>query len=900
MLGSLPLVAVPAAALATTIRAAWSYLSRRRQRDTSELEQVRWRVATWLRRAATYFVSKRLRRTWVLYYALDKYASSLHKRHDKLVIPGRLQLPIDRCYIPLDLRAGQTSDASQLLAKSGTILVLGDPGTGKSALLSKLVRTLCEICLQEKELARLPVYVPLRQIIRYLNTNDPDDMLPENAFLSLAQWFHDFELAPLGLFDSGDMLLSLTQSSKNGLVLLLDGLDEINTEDISSVECFIVGITRYLSIARGQNVVLIGSRHQALEFTPSLLNGTVPDITAVSLSPFSPAAIYAFLLHWPYRPGKHPATEARRIFTQLQVNRTLLDTCSNPLALALYVNNDLRLRELGQYSGLSQPDTRAAFFTDIVDYLLIHRHPGKLAATTPIRPFRRVRANFFVAVVDEHIKSKEQFNYISHSTMLRHARGLMRTGQTAEQAIFDLARDTGIILRNPDGTWSFIHRSFLDYFLANSLATISAKAELVQLLTKLRTAPLRYLEGFFLACGLMASRNSTYLENVLITLGQNAFVGRYYPRAMLEAQAYFMPSFVERVAFYCDLWKRGERDPELFRDLVSVLIDYEHACKALGRPAEVSAIEQFQDLLNGRTASFLRTAGLDVELAMRIAKTDSVTAILLESTTEDAIVALYDPHVTDRLTPHDIDSDDRLSAIVAETALRSPLFAATLAGQRSEYRDKKGTHTERWSQAWPIRSTRYADVIDSALPFVRQIPSEGRAEFPHLTILSQTRPIKRLRNELLFGDWRMTLLVISVFILVMFPLWVLRASFATLAITGVPVAIAIMALFRLGLLRGVVTPRSQRILNLRPLELSSATLPDRHVRFVSGDRLSLKPWILRRPRGTDGMLAAVYVRHLPFMWRRFCPALGDSRMPRAACAVVQHLYTEEVRRLVRG
>lgn len=901
MLARLPGLILTAAAIATVGRAILSYLGRRRQHTTSEFEQVRWRATVWLRQAAIHFAGKRMPRTWSA-YTLDRYISSLYKRHEKLVVPGRLELPIDRCYIPLELRAGQTTDASQLLAKSGTVLILGDPGTGKSALLSRLVRSLCVSCFEDKDAARVPIYVQLQQLITYLPNqgDEPSVILPNEAFKILGKWFNDFELLLLNLPDSSSTLLSLAQGARNGLVLLLDGLDEINSQDIGRVERFIIGINRYLSTANGQNIVFIGSRRQALEYTPHLLDGSLPNVATVGLSPFSPAAIYSFLLHWPYRSGQNPAAEARRIFTQLQVNPTLLDTCSNPLALALYVNNDLRLREFGQYYGSSQLETRAAFFTEIVDYLLVHRRPDQLTRTTPIRPFRMARASYFVAVVDEHIKSNEQFNHVSHAIMLRHAHNLARQHQSDEQAVFDLAKDTGIILRNSDGTWRFIHRSFLDYFLANALATMSMQAELQQLLTKLRTSPLRYLEGFYLACGLMASRHSTYLDTVLTTLGNNTFVGKYYPRAMLEAQAYFMPSFVERIASFCDLWKRSDRDPELFRDLVSVLIDYENACLSLGRPTEVSVVTEFRDELSSEGTSVLRAAGLNVELAMRVAKVDSIADILLQSSTEDAIVALYDPQVSDRLSKEDMEADVRLAAIVAETALRSPLFAANLVADLSSSDGIQPLHDEPWAQAWPIRYSRFADVLAHALPFVRGLPPARRTEFPHLTILSQTRSIRRLRYELMVGDWRMSLLILSVFVLVMFPFWIIGWSPLALGLTAVPAALLILAVFRVALLRDVVTPRSQRILNLRPLELGSVTLPDQHVRLVSGDNLSLKKWFWRRPRGTDGMITAVYVRHLPFVWRRYCPALDDLRMPRAGCAVVQHFYTEDVRRLVRS
>jgi NACHT domain len=856
----LPWLAVPAAAVLTVARAVRSYLRRRRPPRSPELDAVRLRATTWLRRAATHVVGQRLRRTWLLYYAVDKYATSLYRRHQTLTVYGRVELSIDRCYIPLELRAGATTDASQLVVKSGTVLILGDPGTGKTALMSWLVRDLCRGCFEDRDTAQLPVYASLQQLVSYLPSDENVTMRPDMAFATLERWFQDFQLNALDLFDSSKMLLALAQSPRNGVAILLDGLDEVSADDITAVESFIVALSQFVSAAAGKNVVIVATRRQALDFTPRLIDGTIGNVVDVELQPFSPAAIYSFLLRWPYRVNYHAATEARRIFTQLQRNPTLLDTCSNPLALALYVNHYLRLRELGQTNGAQRfdanfvtdvPDTRAAFFTDIVDYLMILRRAERVGGSTLTRPVRKARTNFFVAVVDEHIKSAEPFNQISHDVMLRHIGGLARENQPYEQALSELAKDTGIIARDGDGAWHFIQRSFLDYFLANSIAAISKGHDLLQLLRLLRVAPLRYLEGFYLACGLMSSRNAPYLETVLSQLGSNTFVGRYYARAMLEAQAYFfVPDFIERISFYCDLWrKRRRNDVSLFRDLVSVIIDYEHSCEALGKPAEISAVEQFQDELRSEGTSVLQAARLDIELAMRIARDDTLAEILLSTPTEEAIVALYDPRLSDKLEQSEIEAEPRLAAIVAETALRSPLFASNLVMSSERIAVSRfGWMTkgkERWSEAWPIRGTRLAGTLQVALPFIRTLPADLRSEFPHLTILSATRPIRRLRNEILFGDWRMTLLLVSFFVLVMFPLWLSGWSDSLLAIVAVPVALAIILLFRMALLSSLVTPRSQRILNLQPPNADSATLPDKHVRLVTGAGSSLKRWSLQ-------------------------------------------------------
>jgi hypothetical protein len=898
----IPTIAVPAAVL-TAARAAWLYIRRAQQRSKPEHIGLHNRATSWLLRAVTHFVGQRARRTWILYYALDRYLTSLYSRHDKLSIPGRLNLPIDRCYIPLELRAGQMTEAIQILSRSGATLILGDPGSGKSALLSRAIRSLCKECRESRETARLPVYVPLHQLVPYLPSQLSHDLRPEEALSALESWFKDYEANPINLYESDAMLSSLAQTTKHGIVVLLDGLDEINTDDLARAESFLLALIQYMAAAPGQNLVVVTSRGQALDFTPRLANGGAPNIVTGELRPFSPTAIYSFLLRWPYRPTQHPAKEASRIFSQLRVNSTLLDTCSNPMALALYVDRDFKLRELGYDEVGSQPDTRAAFFTEIVEHLMILRRHTQLNLAAPTRPLKQARINFFVAVVDEHIKSRDQFGAIEEAIALKHATALAREDQTPEQALSDLAKDTGIISRDRDGYWRFIHESFLNYFLACSMANMSRDRDFTQLLRNLRVAPLRYLEGFYLACGLMASRGSPNLGNVLNKLGQNAFVGRYYLRAMLEAQAYFRSGFVDHIEFWCHHWKENRADVTLFRDLIAVIVDYERSCVALGRKPEVTAVEQFRNEFKNDDSSVLQAAMLDLDLAMQIVNDESMAAILTKSNTEDAIVALYDPNVTEHLQDSEIQSDPRLAAIVAEAALRSSLFVATLTPPsmpRPRIRAQFLYRQEPWADSWLIRDSRFARTLAIALPFIRSLPPAQRGDFPHLQLLTYTRPIRRLRYELLFGDWRMSLFLLSVLIISIGPFWLLGVGFEIIDSVALVAFIAIIVAFRHATLRGIIAPTSLRILNMQPLGTGKGNYSERDVRLVAGDRSTLRRWRVRRPHGSDGIIAAAYTHDLPFVWRRFCPQLGDKKISRIGCASLQHLWTEEVRRLVRN
>jgi hypothetical protein len=705
----------------------------------------------------------------------------------------------------------------------------------------------------------------------------------------------------VGLFTTTELLAPLAQSARNGLVVMLDGLDELGAEDIALAEAFTISLAQFFTGAPGRNLVVVASRRQALDFAPRLTSGTIPGMTSVDLQPFSSAAVYSFLLRWPYLPTLDPIEEAQRMFSQLRLRPALLDACTNPLSLALYVSRDLRMRQSGIIADTAIIDTRAEFFDEVVGYLLVRRRADREGIRAPSMPFKQARFRFFSEVAKDHIESADPYNRIDAQHLVKHSVGIKGANDSADDAILDIAKETGIIGQNDDGTWSFIHRSFLDFFLAQSLmASSNTNRQITRLVTLLHKAPLRYEEGFYFSCGLMAARNWPKLPDILEALGSNALAGHHYPRACLEAQAYALPRFSERIKYYCQRWKRDRSQTRLLRDLVAVLVDYERSCRDLSQSPEVSFKGQLWPELEAQGYSLLQAVHLDIELGMDVAGSRDLLSLLERSATEEAVLALYDPAVVSTLKEQPVEDRPELAAVIAEAALRSSLLASALSAPKLHML-RMGSDPTAWSLNWSVRNSKYAAILNAGLLHLQGLRPSERIEFPHLNLLTYTKPRQRIRTELILGDWRLTVLLASLSV----------AAGSVLVLLGSPPAVAVAVVLAVALmvllnarrlvLRRVITLATMRALNMAAHRRDIGGVLGHRLVIVAGSASTLPRFSLRRPIGGDGEIFAAYERSSPFLWRRFAPSLGDDRLSRSGCAAIQQrLWTEDIRRLERA
>lgn len=898
------LVSVLLPAMAVALRALRERRLRHTMRSLAENPSLS-PSRQWVRRLIGHVLQKRWRRMWLASTARRAYLQRLVARNQILRLYGSIELPIDRCYVPLDLRVEQVHHAD-LLTSPGTYLIFGDPGSGKSALLSQLALTTAQGGSGDGRHSRLPVLATVENLLRYLPGPRGVQVTPAVAFEGLALWMRAEELRPMGLYDSDDLLDTFAGNPARGVIVLLDGLDELHGDDYPLAEQAVVALSLALQSRPGANSLVVAGRQQVLEFMPALVRPD-GDFRQVPLSEFSDAAVYSLIARWSfYANGIESTAIASDIFSALRRNSTLFDTCKNPLALSLYLERFYGGGARTARERMLSVETRAAFYTDIVEYLLVTRRSQQRGTPVPTAAIRRERFAFFAQVAADHADSANNYNQIDSEILFSHAATLAGPQGDPEAAVHSIAIETGLLTATRTG-WKFVQQSFLDYFVAQTMTgSFVTPRTLDQTFAKLRgNRRMRYEEAFFMACGLVATSSADILTAVLKRLGKDARLSPLYPRACLEAATYTAPGFASAIRGQCRRWREQWAENPIFnqaarlRDLIDVLLEYENFCDELHREKEVTLLEELGPDL-AQTAGLSEAVRLDPRVALRLNPGSSIAEMLTAAFPDEAVEALLDTRVLASLSDFELDSSPYLCAVVAECALRSSWVARELAPESfPAFRQRPRRHAVHkghspWPATWSIRGTRYSLVLDRALDHLSVDEGRHRDDFPRLELLAAASPPARLTLELITSRWTRNLglgaLALGAFILGSMVIFALGAVLAVVAVGGA------LLVLRHRILNGHMTTDSMIALNRLSTVGPTLNAGTHKICLRRGDPQP-RPQHWRFPGGGVGPTTAAYWRRWG-LWQRFSARLGDRQVPLGVCAELMQLPTDEIRRLV--
>ncbi len=373
---------------------------------------------------------------------------------------GNLALDVDSVFVPLTLQLGgrnKTFNSSNFLDAGSRLIVVGDPGCGKSTLIKRVFRDSCVRASGHPAKERLPIRLELKSLTPSQEIKG-ETSAGEWLMALLREAVNKVEGFEMGrLFDSW--------STDAGLLVLLDGRDEVSSENYPVVAMAIRELSRRLADLTPNNVVVLTMRIQFHQQVGYEFEEDYPQTMYVRQ--FLPNEIFTFLNRWPFDDDQDAEGSINRIYAELIDRPTLREMCSNPLVLAMYVENDYRS------GGDDAPDTRTQFYEKVVTELLIKRRRRQDLVVGRTVGLREQREEILGELALENLLDPNQpANLLSWDKAISITQRVCKCSISDAEAILrELARETGLISEErPGESIRFIHLTFCEFLAANQCA----------------------------------------------------------------------------------------------------------------------------------------------------------------------------------------------------------------------------------------------------------------------------------------------------------------------------------------------------------------------------------------------------------------------------------------------
>ena len=262
-------------------------------------------------------------------YVEVKVSETISRQRQKTIDSLVAELEINITSVPTHPK---TYPAQEAIQKYSKLVVLGQPGSGKTTLAKRLAMN---FVLAESSIHPIPIYVHLR-IIAESVLSEPN--LETSIFKEFPSSIPALQSAVQSLLIEGKCLI------------LLDGLDEVPDDNLAKVQQKIISFIKDYS--RNQFVITCRDADYDLAVFDSF--------TTVEIASFTTEQINHFIHNW-FQERKEPDL-IDKFITELNANLALNDLSKKPLFLAMLCNQYEQHHEI--------PKNLHALYGDMVEALL--------------------------------------------------------------------------------------------------------------------------------------------------------------------------------------------------------------------------------------------------------------------------------------------------------------------------------------------------------------------------------------------------------------------------------------------------------------------------------------------------------------------------------------------------
>lgn len=415
--------------------------------------------------------------------ALRSYREGLEKATLALTHSWKLEgQSLERLIVPLHLEVGQHEKAgleqwvTEAFAKAGEVprlVMLGEAGSGKSVAMGTIARVLWEVNVAKP---RVPVLLTFKEI-QFVRD---EQTLADVVVRKLKQFQYDRGREGAALkFVEGNL-------NSGGIVLLLDGLDELEKQTRLDVAWFL----RQFFTTYHEVPFVVSSRVAVWNQFPSILGDLA--FLKYTLAPFTPLEVKIFVSRWEFLGEK----SADQLSALIVSKPYLLNMAENPLILTIICFLYAQPKRV-------LPDHRVKFYSECVDALMEKWDNAKNVDRA--NKFETVdKVVMLSEVAYRHLVKNEKGGEDIHRDEVLDAfadvmRKMSRPVENRQMVLDEIVQKAELLVEMPPDQFKFPHRTFLEYFAALYFCKNHLHSELLDLYD---ADPGKWQETLLLFCGM--------------------------------------------------------------------------------------------------------------------------------------------------------------------------------------------------------------------------------------------------------------------------------------------------------------------------------------------------------------------------------------------------------------